>query len=662
MSESSPSGAKKVSSVLLFALIFPFITVLMSVHSSTEAGDRFLYDVLINRRVKQTALRLSPAVVPVDLDDLTELLLRERIDTREVFADLMTVLAGYNSLVVLDFLFRYPKFSEHDETLIAALQKVERPVVLAVYALEESSHFSFPGLSHEDKAVVREKLWHVKTRGRSSVPAAGNLLLPFPGLLRAGSVHLAHINIKPDSDGRYRRTPLLYAWEDGFIPSLSLAAAVLYLGIDPEEIVFIPGKELILPAGRTEGEYIRIPVDMEGNAFIPFFETWAGSTGRYPMHSLVEALTDEAAYEQYFQAIAGRIVVAAEITMLQKDFGPTSFEGIYPLSGIHTTVLSSVLSASSGFGPSFISYSSLSFKIVCIIILSLASLVLLALPADRTFNIFFLALFVLFTVFIYLCWHFFLAAPWYTAGACGLFFTWLAGFFLRFFGRYREQLLLHNALDRYFPHALAERIMTEGKTDLTPAYKELTILFSDICDFTKWSSDKRPEDVHAFLSDYLESMAEIVFAYGGSVDKFMGDGMLAFFGDPFVSADHVRQCISTAVAMQEKIRRLAEKWKPLIDIDLMVRMGINTGTVVVGNLGTKKRIEYTVIGAAANLAQRMEGSAPPGGILVTANTWEQAREYFIFSEKKLVTVKGYAEPVEAYEVLLPFDAGIVLQY
>jgi adenylate cyclase len=202
---------------------------------------------------------------------------------------------------------------------------------------------------------------------------------------------------------------------------------------------------------------------------------------------------------------------------------------------------------------------------------------------------------------------------------------------------------------------LAERITAEGKTDLVPVYKELTILFSDIFSFTKWSSDKEPALVHAFLSDYLETLASIIFEYGGTVDKFMGDGMLAFFGDPFDMSDHTGRCIKAAVAMQQNIRDLAAQWAPRADIDLKVRMGINTGRVIVGNLGTKTRIEYTVIGAAVNLGQRMEAAAPVGSILVTAAVQDKVKGDFIFGEKREIQVKGYESPIEAYEV--QFETG-----
>jgi adenylate cyclase len=269
---------------------------------------------------------------------------------------------------------------------------------------------------------------------------------------------------------------------------------------------------------------------------------------------------------------------------------------------------------------------------------------------DALFHVGFLLALLVFSALTLFRWTLYAISHWFAFPVTLLFLLWLSAFLHRLFVRYREQLLLHTALSRYFPHALAERIMREGKTDLIPAYKELTILFSDISGFIKWSSDKSPEQVHNFLSDYLESMAEILFAYGGTVDKFMGDGILSFFGDPLDLPDHTERCLRAAIAMQKKVRILAEKWKPIVDIDLKVRVGINTGKVIVGNLGYKTRIEYTVIGAAVNLAQRMESNAPVGGILVTATVQEKVKDKFTFTEKRDVTVKGYGETIEAYVV------------
>jgi len=211
-----------------------------------------------------------------------------------------------------------------------------------------------------------------------------------------------------------------------------------------------------------------------------------------------------------------------------------------------------------------------------------------------------------------------------------------------------ERLLLESALNRYFSPALTARVLAEKKVDLIPVSKELTILFADVSGFTRWSSDKSPELVHVFLTDYLESMSSILFRHGGTIDKFMGDGILAFFGDPLDQTDHVARAMRAALDIQLKAQELRAVWLDTAGMDLKLRIGVNTGPVIVGNLGSRTRIEYTVIGAAVNLGQRMESNAPLGGILVSESTWAKTQGLFQFGEVLSVKVKGYEAPVAAY--------------
>jgi adenylate cyclase len=417
------------------------------------------------------------------------------------------------------------------------------------------------------------------------------------------------------------------------------------LGIAVESIELKAGEYLILPL--SENEEVRIPIDEQGMMLIPYTDTWADDKRGSSFHRVVEAKYDKTVFDEISNELMWRIALISEISTSQKDFGPTPFERLYPLSGIHAEALSGILGLDKR---AFIGWASLPFKIIIMILLIGFAVLCINAKKDAPFHLGFLASFLVIAGVTLYRWQNAAISPWFAFPASMLFFLWLCAFLGRLFVRYKEQLLLRNALSRYFPHALAERIMREGKTELIPAYKELTILFSDISGFTKWSSDKSPEQVHNFLSDYLESMAGILFAHGGTVDKFMGDGILSFFGDPFDMPDHCEHCIKAAIAMQEKVRILAEKWKPIADIDLKVRIGINTGKVIVGNLGNKTRIEYTVIGAAVNLAQRMESNAPVGGILVTADVWEKVKDKFSFAEKRDVTVKGYGDAIEAYVV------------
>jgi len=646
MSGQLPSVIKRFEHFAVILGVSLLLTGLLFASGITAYLDRVIYDICVKTRVYSGTTARNPLIATVDLNDASLQALGDQLDTRAAFADILEVLAQSNSFAVLDFLFPHEK--QNDENFIRAVEWAGDTVIAALAVdkgILNQPNLPYRKLEETERRTLARHVWHIKVIKKGKIPEAGTFLLPFPALVNAAGA-IAHINMEPDTDGIYRRVPLLYEWEGGYIPSLGLAAAVLYLGIPSETIELKAGAYLALPL--SENEVIRIPIDEQGCMLVPYTETWADDTRRISFHTIVEAKNNDDVFDTIFSGLNGRIALLAEISTSQKDFGPTSFERLYPLSGIHAEVLSGILDGLEK--RAFIGWASLPFKIITMILIIAAAFLFIGIRRDLLFHLDFFLTLLIFSSITLFRWQNFAISPWFAFPAVLFFFLWFSAFLNRLFIRYREQLLLRNALSRYFPHALAERIMREGKTELIPAYKELTILFSDISGFTKWSSDKSPESVHNFLSDYLESMAGILFAHGGTVDKFMGDGILAFFGDPFETANHTEQCVKAAIAMQKKVRELAEKWKPIVDIDLKVRIGINTGKVIVGNLGNKTRIEYTVIGAAVNLAQRMESNAPVGGILVTADVREKVKDKFAFSEKREVTVKGYGETIEAYVV------------
>jgi adenylate cyclase len=606
--------------------------------------DRALYDHLLTSRVTGNPRPLNPQIIRVDLNDRAEHNLGERLDSREAFAALLSVLGDFDAQVAFDFIFRAS--TPYDGAFAAVSRRVEVLIQSVVPVEAEYENFSFGNLSAEELTILRKSLWHIKERGNARIPVARTFIMSNPEIAGAAS-QLAHIGIRADVDGVYRRTPLFFRWEDGLIPSLSLAIAVMELGVDPEEIELYPGNVLVLPLG--EGEAIRIPVDSSASIIVPYTATWADDTYRISFDEVVRAGEDPDLYEKLMAELSQSMAVVADTTTTKRDFGIVPIETVYPLSGIHTAVISGILDEV------FFREIPGNGKAVFILVLLVLVLCCGLFRKDAAYNLAFLFLFIAWTAVEYGLWIKGNVLPWYTLPAAGILCVWFLGIVCRLFFRYREQLLTREALIRYFPGSLAERIIAEGKAELKPVYKELTILFTDIAGFTKWSAGREPKDVHAFLSEYLGAMTNILFDYGGTVDKFMGDGILAFFGDQDLAGqkDPVDRCLNAAIAMQKKIGDLAEKWRPLVGIDLRVRMGINTGKVIVGDLGSKDRTEYTVIGSVVNLAQRMESSAVPGGILVTADTWEQAKDRFTFGEKKLITVKGYDQAVEAYEIAIP---------
>jgi len=180
--------------------------------------------------------------------------------------------------------------------------------------------------------------------------------------------------------------------------------------------------------------------------------------------------------------------------------------------------------------------------------------------------------------------------------------------------------------------------------------KELTILFSDIAGFTAWSSTRSADEIHRTLNKYFDAMADIVFAHEGTIDKYMGDGLMVFFGDPVHYPDHARRAVDAARAMQERTRKLRKEWERQGGMPIVIRIGIHTGEVVVGNMGSRSRLDYTVIGSNVNLAQRLESNCPLGGILISEQVYRQLPKTDDIEPAGTIRAKGFDEPVTVYTV------------
>lgn len=606
-----------------------------------SGADRHAYDLLLRAKSRIAPLKLSPRVVSVDITDNTELTDGPALESRQIFLDSLRVMRDAGVGGGFDFLFSASKNPDVDAEMAKTAGGLPRCVLAVVPLSKAETNFSGRELDPTESSIIEKHLWHPKVVRAGNVPVAARFLLP-TAVLAQSATHLAHVGLISDPDGIYRRVPLLYRWGSGYIPSLPLAMAADELGIDVTGAVLDAGRSLVLPLKK--GGRIVVPIDDTGCIYIPYAGQWKDGLRRIPMETLARAASDPETFDRVFDVIDGNILSLCDLTTAKKDFGTTPLEPVFPLSGIHNAVLNGLLTDT--FFRPFPTYA----KFLIFALVACAVCFGLFRKKAAAFHWTFAILFSLATVATIALWFAFLVVPWYTGLAVAIAVTWLTAWVFRLAAVYKERLLLGNALSRYFPRSLAEKILKEGRTDLVPATKVLTILFADIAGFTKWSSDKSPETVHGFLSEYLESMAGIIFSYGGTVDKFMGDGILAFFGDPFEQSDHAVRCVGAAIAMQRKVRELAEKWRPIVGIELKIRIGINSGKVIVGNLGSKTRIEYTVIGATVNLAQRMESGAPVGGILLAEDAYRGVEGQFEFDDPQAITVKGYEKPIKTYAV------------
>jgi class 3 adenylate cyclase len=199
------------------------------------------------------------------------------------------------------------------------------------------------------------------------------------------------------------------------------------------------------------------------------------------------------------------------------------------------------------------------------------------------------------------------------------------------------------------------RSIFSGEKDVAIATerKKLTIFFSDIADFTATTERLQPEELTALLNEYLTEMATIAQKHGGTIDKFIGDAMLVFFGDPETKgvAEDAKACIAMAIDLRQRLAELNERWRRRgVEQPFRVRMGINTGFCNVGNFGSSDRMDYTIIGAEANLAARLQSIAEPGSIVISYETYARVRDIVRARPLPPITMKGISRTVVPYAV------------
>ena len=216
---------------------------------------------------------------------------------------------------------------------------------------------------------------------------------------------------------------------------------------------------------------------------------------------------------------------------------------------------------------------------------------------------------------------------------------------------------ISNQLAKYLSPQIYKNIF-ETDTDKVETYtrKKLTVFFSDIKEFTSLSDTLDPDLLAEIINEYLSEMTEIALHFGGTIDKFIGDAILIFFGDPETegTALDAEKCVNMAIAMRKRVGELDEVWKKEKGITqgLQVRTGISTGYCTVGNFGSVQRVDYTVLGSPVNLAARLEAACGPQEILVSPETKSLVEKAFEFEEKKPIKLKGFSDPIKSYQLII----------
>jgi len=216
-------------------------------------------------------------------------------------------------------------------------------------------------------------------------------------------------------------------------------------------------------------------------------------------------------------------------------------------------------------------------------------------------------------------------------------------------------------LSKYLPPQIHKALFS-GQHDAKVATqrKKLTVFFSDIKEFTTSAESLQPEALTEYLNEYFSEMTKIALEYGATIDKYIGDAMMLFFGDPESKgvAEDAVACVEMAVKMQSRMRVLGEQWKKRgFETPFVIRIGINTGYCNVGNFGSEERLSYTIIGGEVNIAQRLESNAEPGGILMSYETYAHVKHLYQAEEKPSMHLKGISREIKTFALRERIDTG-----
>ncbi len=624
-------------------LIFQLLGGLFETWNS-QVFDRFF---LFRSSISSLKPPYDGTVVHIDLNDTAIQQMKTYYLTRSQYGQMIRNLAAMRvAAQAYDLIFAAGTNQADDQAIITATRDAGNVYFGMAIELGSKSG-ALPGRTAPDiHEYLDHTKWAVKVEGVSEELYSGaKPIITFPPLAEV-SRGIGFLSLKADRDGVIRRMPLLVRCEGGFYPSLPFRVVCDYLGAGPEKITVKPGSYIRIKDARFPGGPPRdffIPIDSNGAMIINFIGPW-GEMRHYNFAQILSASGDRDAFQMWTDELSGKIAVVSDVSTGATDLGAVPVDIIFPLSGLHANVIQTILSRA------FLT----EISPAGILAIELGMVALILLLSTRFSPILFtggaallIACYAAAALALFLAYGLMLniIRP---VISCAAVVTVIMAF--RYFRDSREKEVLRRSFESYFPPSVVERILADPTMISKGQRKELTILFSDIKDFSAHSSSYSPDRIRGFLNDYFETMVEVVFTHKGTVDKYIGDGMMVFFGDPEPAPDHALRSVRAAIEMQNKARELSAKWAGEGGFPVRVRIGINTGEVVVGNMGSSRRLSYTVLGSAVNLAKRLESSAPVGGILISQRTRDLIAPFIstrLFGE---INVKGMQAPVRAYEV------------
>ncbi|MDP2806408.1 MAG: adenylate/guanylate cyclase domain-containing protein, partial [Gallionellaceae bacterium] len=591
---TSGQGMKVASFLLACLSIFLVISLYFTQNAFLETFEAKTYDLRFS--AMRGPLVPSPEIVIIAIDEKSIAELGRYPWTRSEYARLINKLSEVGAKAILfDAFFPEHESTKPDQAFAVAAKKAGNVYLATAFDFDPS----------------------FKIRGRTgSIPEIENAVKG-----------VAHINFFPENDGVNRRSKVLIENEGKFTPSLGVAGAMVALGktqLTPEQFV----NELQIPVSESA-----------------MWVNFMGPAGIYPRYSFADVAAGRIAPE----LLKDKIVFVGATALGVYDMRVTPFDGNTPGVETHAAIADNILSGR------FIRQSGLEAMIDMAFIVLMGGLAYFLTTRLRLYSAL-PAVLVLVAGYVWLSYQFFLQGHWISMvypPMAALTAVMLGGGF-RFLVLERSARKMRAMFSSYLSDKLVARLEKDpDAAKLGGANKEVTVLFTDIKGFTTYSEGHTPQEVVARLNEYLGEMVQIVELHDGTVDKFIGDGIMVYWGAPLEQPNHAELAIECIRAMKKKMIELRAKWAKEGVEPFYIRGGLQSGVVVAGNVGFEgKKMEYTVIGDTVNQSARLEGTAKYYGVsfLVGENTYEKVASMGHFRELDRIRVVGKQLPVRIYEM------------
>ncbi len=441
---------------------------------------------------------------------------------------------------------------------------------------------------------------------------------PIP-LLASAAVAIAHTSVLPDLDGILRRLPLVVSAPDG-------------------NTYHALGEIVARRAGARVENY---PLDAKGMMLVPY----SGAPGRIRTVSAADVLSGRLPPESFRNQI---VMVGGTSAIFRDQYRvPTSSGALMSGVEVQANLADAFLS-----GNFFYEVSPFLAALICLLLLFVVGIIFAA-ARTRTAIIFTVAIFVAYFVAYGVSAFFGYFLPIINI-ALALLLACVSLIIFRYAKMTTERRHLRSAFEKYVAPSVINSVMAHPeKLALSGERRKMSVLFTDLRGFTTLSEKLNPSDIIKILNGYLNAMTEIIFDEHGVVDKYMGDSIMAFWGAPIDDPHHAERAIRAAIRMRDRVNELNHSDYFGAGVTLRAGVGVSTGEMIVGNMGSNRRFDYTVIGDTVNLGSRVEGLNKTYGteILVTEETVKGLPHDYIVRQLDRVAVKGKNEPVRIYEVI-----------